>query len=559
MERYDGINGQILIDHPYVWITREGLAAEADFPFPTHPRRALLSAVQRCRFVPGSEDGPGFVHIHVQGAGAPGDGVVSHPDVVLCDASATPAILEFTRSLARYCEVVVHTEEAPQEPADKFLTALDALEGLASVDEIIMTAGLLDESQLHGETFSQLADELDTLDDDARMTWGWVGDGWFVAGGHVSMPEEDRGNRLRELARLARTLRGDAGTKQVAAAVAGTPLAALSTMRLAQLWENIAPELPETPAPPAVKASPLASPNPLATPVQSTATSAPPSPNMQPAPKPVSKVQPVPAAPASPKLQEPVGSAAVGRRWRVYLDCAGFRTLAVCDPMSGETNITKGELKGRRFPDPSSAAAAVIDRHDPGEAGDPDGWELWILHDKSGRPLSVMREDGARAERAPVGHVHTSFPGVQRSDPAKQAGTADLGIEWFLKVVRAKGACGERVTTSRRTAVRLARPGAAPLVVRVKTRTAGTWQAQKSDERLANDDTGAEFWAFVDLSISSKSIYILAAEDVADGIRRATDAWVARDPRRERKGHHAIELDRVAHGRNRWDLLGLPL
>ncbi|MBC2639083.1 MULTISPECIES: hypothetical protein [unclassified Rhodococcus (in: high G+C Gram-positive bacteria)] len=110
----------------------------------------------------------------------------------------------------------------------------------------------------------------------------------------------------------------------------------------------------------------------------------------------------------------------------MYLDCAGFRTLAVCDLISGETNITKGELKGRRFPD------------------------------------------------------------------------------------------------------------------------------------LASDDTGAEFWAFVDLSTSSKSIYILAAEDVAEGISRATDAWVARDPRRERKGHHAIELERVAHGKNRWDLLGLP-
>ena len=557
MERYDGINGQILIDHPYVWITREELAAEADFPFPTHPRRALLSAVQRCRFVPGSEDGPGFVHIHVQGAGAPDDGVVSHPDVVLCDASATPAILELTRSLARYCEVVVHTEEPPQESADKFLTALDALEGLASVDEIIMKAGLLDESQLHGEAFSRLADELDTLDDDARMTWGWVCDGWFVAGGHISVPEEDREMGLRELARLASTLGGDAGTKQLAAAVAGTPLAALSTMRLAQLWEIVAPEVPETP-PPAVKASPLASPKPLVTPVQSRAPGAAPPRSVKPAQRPVSKATPVPTAPASPAVQEPVGSAAVGRRWRVYLDCGGFRTLAVCDPTSGETNIMKGELKGRRFPDPSSAAAAVINRHDPGEAGDPDGWELWILHDRSGRPLGSKRQGETPAECAPVGHVHTAFPGVQQSGSSKQAGTADLGIGWFLKAVRAKGAHGERVTTSRRTAVRVIRPGASPLIVRVKTRTAGTWQAQKSDESLANDDTGADFWAFVDLSTSSKSIYILAAKDVADGIRRATDVWVARDPRRERKGHHAIELDRVAHGRNRWDLLGLP-
>ncbi|MBC2639084.1 MULTISPECIES: hypothetical protein [unclassified Rhodococcus (in: high G+C Gram-positive bacteria)] len=190
MERYDGINGQILVDHPYVWITREGLSAGTDFPFPTHPRRALLSAVERCSFVPGSEDGPGFIHILVQGADTPDEGTVIHPDVVLCDASVAPAILELTKSLSQYCEVVVHAEEPPQDSDDKFLTALDALEGLASVDEIIMRAGLLDVSPLHGETFSHLADELDTLDDDARMTWGWVGDGWFVAGAITRCPRK---------------------------------------------------------------------------------------------------------------------------------------------------------------------------------------------------------------------------------------------------------------------------------------------------------------------------------------------------------------------------------
>ena len=111
--------------------------------------------------------------------------------------------------------------------------------------------------------------------------------------------------------------------------------------------------------------------------------------------------------------------------------------------------------------------------------------------------------------------------------------------------------------TSRRTAVRVERPGAAPIVVRVKTRTAGTWQAQKADEDLSKDDTGSSFWAFVDLSTSRKPVYILASEEVANGIRTATDAWIARDSRRERTGHHAIELARVAGGRDRWDLLGL--
>lgn len=550
-----------------MWITREELAADVHFPFPLDPRRAPLSRVLKCRFLPASDSTVGYFHIVAEGAGLPGrEGPIAHPDLVLIADTHSAGFHELAENLAHYCGVEVLEAESPPSSKDKFLIALDALEGLASADEIVLEAGGMDASDRRGETFTLLAD---ALDHDERVTWAWIGDSRFAAGGCVPTPASDRETRIRELTGLRTSLRSDAGTRQLVAAVAGTSLAALSTMRLAQLWEIVAPPAP----------APQTTPR---TPSAGTSTSslhAPSTPNAQPrSPEPKipevpgpeaptrtlvgparpesSNPRPAPVAAPAHTVQAPRGSAAVGSRWRVYFDCEGFRTIAVCDPRTGETKITKGELQGRRFTDPTSAITAVIERHDSNSVDNPDGWKLWLLHDGSGRSIGSMKQSGVEADRGEVEDIAPpSAP--PRSQPASQPGVADQGIDWFLLQLRARGAHGERVMTSRRTAVRVERPGAAPIVVRVKTRTAGTWQAQKADEDLSNDDTGSSFWAFVDLSTSRKPVYILASEEVANGIRTATDAWIARDSRRERTGHHAIELARVAGGRDRWDLLGL--
>ncbi len=93
---------------------------------------------------------------------------------------------------------------------------------------------------------------------------------------------------------------------------------------------------------------------------------------------------------SGPTSAQPVGmpaSAAVGDQLRVFLDHDGFRTIAVFDPATGGVRISKGELKGYVFSDPTAAAAAVIERIAPGTPTPGDGWALWRVHDRSMTPL----------------------------------------------------------------------------------------------------------------------------------------------------------------------------
>lgn len=122
---------------------------------------------------------------------------------------------------------------------------------------------------------------------------------------------------------------------------------------------------------------------------------------------------------------------------------------------------------------------------------------------------------------------------------------------------RRRGGRAWRLETSRRNAVVVESPDGDRHVVRVKTRSSGTWQASKTDEDLRRDDTELDFWAFVDASVDPITAYIVESRQVADGIRKLTDEWVARDSSRARTGHHAIEFERVSGGADRWDYLGL--
>lgn len=100
-----------------------------------------------------------------------------------------------------------------------------------------------------------------------------------------------------------------------------------------------------------------------------------------------------PAAPTTPVPSHAgAGSlptnAIAGDKLRVFLDVEGFRTMALFDPASYGMRITKGELRGRTFPNPSAAAAAIIERIAPGTPAPEDAWALWRLHDTSMAPLA---------------------------------------------------------------------------------------------------------------------------------------------------------------------------
>lgn len=560
MRRYDGLNGQIVIDGPYLWLTREHVPAPLDVRLPLEPRRVLLEKVVGCLFEAGEPAGVGSVCVLVEDAATiDAYSTDEHPDAIVFAPDSREEFRRLAALLSGAGNESTSDESREVTSAKKFLAALDSLDGLAAAEEIVSVVAGVDEDEGDYDVYNQLADELDILDNDPRVTWAWIGECWFAVGGLAPGSEDDRTKTLRAFASLAQSLPAHAGTKQLSNAVKGTPLSHLSTMRLAQLWELVAhlvddsddSQVPGDVCPAdastlPVSVRPVAAPSDVR-PVARTVLTRPAV--MVPTEK--SKEQ-VPR-PSPPSTRLPTGSAAVGRKWRVWLDCEGFRTLAVCDPVSGETHITKGDLEGRRFTDPSAAASAVIDRYDPGSSQGVDGWTLWTLHDGSGRSIGSMRGASSAGR---VEAVSTPKPATRTVSSAEQLSTSDRGVLWFLQMVRTRGAeCG-RLDSSRRTAVWISTKSGRRFIVRVKTRTAGTWQAQKSDEDLTLDDTGSRFWAFVDLAGAEPAVFILHSTEVAAGIRKVTDDWVAHDRRRDRTGHHAIELSRVAHGQSRWDLLG---
>ncbi|CAG7583249.1 hypothetical protein SIM91_25075 [Rhodococcus opacus] len=135
--------------------------------------------------------------------------------------------------------------------------------------------------------------------------------------------------------------------------------------------------------------------------------------------------------------------------------------------------------------------------------------------------------------------------------------TASRGIQAFIADVVERGGKAVRLTHSRRNPVQVWGDDGTSCIVRVRSKLSGDWQARKQDESLDDDDTGSRFWVFVDLASSPEEFFVVPSSEVADDIRAEVDLWMMDTPGRTRTGHHAIPLSRVAHGRGRWDLLGL--
>ncbi|MGW6379402.1 hypothetical protein ACWFRB_25380 [Rhodococcus sp. NPDC055112] len=135
--------------------------------------------------------------------------------------------------------------------------------------------------------------------------------------------------------------------------------------------------------------------------------------------------------------------------------------------------------------------------------------------------------------------------------------TASLGIQAFISEVVQRGGRAVRLTHSRRNPVQVWGVGDDSCVVRVRTKLDGDWQARKQDGALDTDDTGSQFWVFVDLATSPEEYFVVPSEEVAADIHSEVDLWVKEVPGRTRTGSHAIAVERVEHGRARWDLLGL--
>lgn len=99
--------------------------------------------------------------------------------------------------------------------------------------------------------------------------------------------------------------------------------------------------------------------------------------------------------------------------------------------------------------------------------------------------------------------------------------------------------------------------------IQVKAKTSGTWHANLARDAHKRDEDPAEekFWIFVDLGAEQPAFYIAPAWWVENDISQAHSAYLERNGGKRvvnnDSQHHAIPLSRIAHWRDRWDLLGI--
>jgi hypothetical protein len=123
--------------------------------------------------------------------------------------------------------------------SDRFMDALDRMEGIGTRDELI--AYVIDHEQLDDtvEVWQLLADEIDRLDEDPRVTWKWFGGDWVAAGGRNPVDAGGRAAQLDTFEAVFNTLGPETSTGKLADAAAGTAVSHISTQRLAQMWEEL--------------------------------------------------------------------------------------------------------------------------------------------------------------------------------------------------------------------------------------------------------------------------------------------------------------------------------
>lgn len=143
-------------------------------------------------------------------------------------------------------------------------------------------------------------------------------------------------------------------------------------------------------------------------------------------------------------------------------------------------------------------------------------------------------------------------------------GTADKGRAALVNALRSQGARVAERRSGHIVFLEVTKLGAADRVlVRVKTRTGGTWQGSTRDgDPDPPPSRPTTYWAFVDLkNPSAAAFYIAPDEWVRRDIHAAHQLYLARHGGERAiskdSNHHAIDLRRILEWRDRWDLIGL--
>ena len=98
--------------------------------------------------------------------------------------------------------------------------------------------------------------------------------------------------------------------------------------------------------------------------------------------------------------------------------------------------------------------------------------------------------------------------------------------------------------------------------LRVKTKSAGTWQDDTGNGAPAtSDDADQVVWVYVDVAAEDPIFYVAPGWWAVNDIYTSHEEYLKRHGGRRalspNSSHHAITQSRVSEWRGRWDLLGL--
>lgn len=382
-----GVDGQIITDSTYLWIAREWVEPVADVDVPA-PRRALLADITGLHIY-GEEFDEISVQLSVAGAQECDLSLVTPPDTVRFQSD------EFERFLAWMDDNDVGVGgdgPAAESPSDgeagcredtavpparwneMMLAALDIREGIATRDELCHAVAVAARATDHYRTALERA--IDSCGTQVGVHWTWFEDVRIAIGTHTAA-QRIRSVPLRRIFDDAAESAGNPAVEaNVHENVSKRLRMLLTSARYSELIEHLGLEV-HTPARVRRSQGRRRGAWKPARPKPSTAESS------------STDSQEHRADAVVPQRSEGLpATARVGAKLRVFLDFEGFRTVAVFDPFSDGIRVTKGELKGRSFTDPTAAAAAVIEWVAPGTPEPDDGWALWRLHDRSTMPLA---------------------------------------------------------------------------------------------------------------------------------------------------------------------------
>ncbi len=151
-----------------------------------------------------------------------------------------------------------------------------------------------------------------------------------------------------------------------------------------------------------------------------------------------------------------------------------------------------------------------------------------------------------------------------RSNP-QQIGK--LAMQHVEQELSRRGAQVRRITAQRKNLLVASSPdGAREVTIRVKSRTAGTFQVRTTEGRTGDEPPEVkDFWILVDFSVSMNNpdFYIMPDWWFRNDIYVKHREWLASHggvrPETPGSDHHAVATHRVEAWKDRWDILGIFL